>query len=118
MRPPIERFQLASAAVETVVEPVPIPASTEWSVVQPSAPIVRLPGLQRWVDQHGLISLGGFRYRVPIVLAGEPVEAVAADHLVQIFHREVLIADTCKSLSSPLCKAGGFGNSWGLIRSR
>jgi hypothetical protein len=93
MRPPIERFQLASAAVETVVEPAPVPASAVRSVVQPSAPIVRLPGVQRWVDQHGLISLGGFRYRVPIVLAGEPVEAVAADHLVRIFHREVLVAE-------------------------
>ena len=93
MRPPIDRFQLASAAVETVVAPAPVPASTEWSVVQPSAPIVRLPGVQRWVDQHGLISLGGFRYRVPIVLAGEPVEAVAAEHLVRIFHREVLVAE-------------------------
>jgi len=41
-----------------------------------------LPGVQRWVDQHGLISLGGFCYRVPIVLAGEPVEAVAAEHLI------------------------------------
>jgi hypothetical protein len=38
-------------------------------------------------------SLGGFRYRVPIVLAGEPVEAVAADHLVRIFHHEVLVAE-------------------------
>ena len=93
MRPPIERFQLASTAVETVVEPTPIPASAEWSVVEPSAPIVRLPGVQRWVDQHGLISLGGFRYRVPIVLAGEPVEAVAAEHLVRIFHRDVLVAE-------------------------
>jgi hypothetical protein len=45
------------------------------------------------VDQHGLISLGGFRYRVPIVLAGEPVDAVAAEHLVRIFHREVLVAE-------------------------
>jgi hypothetical protein len=32
-------------------------------------------------------------YRVPIVLAGEPVEAVAADHLVRIFHRDVLVAE-------------------------
>ena len=61
--------------------------------MQPAAPIVRLPGVQRWVDQHGLISLGGFRYRVPIVLAGEPVEAVAAEHLVRIFHRDVLVAE-------------------------
>jgi hypothetical protein len=37
--------------------------------------------------------LGGFRYRVPIVLAGEPVEAVAAEHLVRIFHRDVLVAE-------------------------
>ena len=94
MRPPIERFRLAPAAVETVGEPAPVPAPAERSVVvQPSTPIVRLPGVQRWVDQHGLISLGGFRYRVPIVLAGEPVEAVAAEHLVRIFHREVLVAE-------------------------
>ena len=39
---------------------------------------LRLPGVQRWVDQQGLITLGGFGYRVPIVLAGEPVQAVAA----------------------------------------
>jgi transposase InsO family protein len=93
MRPPVERFQLASAAMETVVEPTPVAAPAEPSVVEPAAAVVRLPGVQRWVDQHGLISLGGFRYRVPIVLAGEPVEAVAADHLVRIFHREVLVAE-------------------------
>ena len=69
------------------------PGVSRWSVVQPSAAIVRLPGVQRWVDQRGLISLGGFRYRVPIVLAGEPVEAVAAEHLVRIFHRDVLVAE-------------------------
>jgi Mu transposase, C-terminal domain len=76
-----------------VVEPAPVPAPTEPPVVEPVPQIVRLPGVQRWVDQHGLISLGGFRYRVPIVLAGEPVEAVAAEHLVRIFHREVLVAE-------------------------
>ena len=94
MRPPIERFQLAAGpGVETVVEPSAVPAVPPAAVVEPSAPIVRLPGVQRWVDQHGLISLGGFRYRVPIVLAGEPVEAVAAEHLVRIFHRDVLVAE-------------------------
>ena len=95
MRPPVERFQIAAPkldpAVEAVLEPALVPAGQP--VVQPSAPIVRLPGVQRWVDRHGLISLGGFGYRVPIVLAGEPVEAVAADHLVRIFHREVLVAE-------------------------
>jgi transposase InsO family protein len=92
MRPPIERFQLAGGpGAETVVQPGAV--SVERPVVEPAAQILRLPGVQRWVDQHGLISLGGFRYRVPIVLAGEPVEAVAADHLVRIFHREVLVAE-------------------------
>ena len=79
--------------VEPVVEPSAVPAVHRRPVVEPSAQMVRLPGVQRWVDQHGLISLGGFRYRVPIVLAGEPVEAVVADHLVRIFHREVLVAE-------------------------
>ena len=45
-----------------------------------------------WTER-GLISLAGFRYRVPIVLAGEPVEAVVAEHLVRIFHRDVLVAE-------------------------
>jgi transposase InsO family protein len=95
MRPPMERFRLAvselDSTVQVVLEPAPVPA--ERPVLEPAPQIVRLPGVQRWVDQHGLISLGGFRYRVPIVLAGEPVEAVAADHLVRIFHREVLVAE-------------------------
>ena len=30
---------------------------------------------------------------MPIVLAGESVEAVAAEHLVRIFHGEVLVAE-------------------------
>jgi hypothetical protein len=89
MRPPIQRFQLAAPKLDPAVE-VLVPAQP---VVEPAPQIVRLPGVQRWVDQHGMISLGGFRYRVPIVLAGEPVEAVAADHLVRIFHREVLVAE-------------------------
>jgi transposase InsO family protein len=95
MRPPMDRFRLAApqavAAVDAVLEPAVVPAARP--VVQPTPQIVRLPGVQRWVDRHGLISLGGFRYRVPIVLAGEPVEAVAAEHLVRIFHREVLVAE-------------------------
>jgi hypothetical protein len=71
MRPAIERFQLAARpGVETVVEPSAVPAAPLVAVVEPSPQIVRLRGVQRWVDQHGLISLGGFRYRVPIVLAG------------------------------------------------
>ena len=68
-------------------------APAEQPVVEPARLITRLPGVQRWVDQHGIISLAGFCYRVPIILAGEPVEAVVADHLVRIFHRDVLVAE-------------------------
>ena len=93
MRPPIERFQLAAGPGVETVDSSAVPAMPPAAVVEPSPQIVRLPGVQRWVDQHGLISLGGFGYRVPIVLAGEPVEAVAAEHLVRIFHREVLVAE-------------------------
>jgi hypothetical protein len=62
MRPPTDRFRLAApqadAGVEAVLEPARVPA--ERAVVEPRPQIVRLPGVQRWVDQHGLISLGGF----------------------------------------------------------
>ncbi len=90
MRPPIERFRLAPASpgVE-VVDPVPVPVVDPGVSPEPR----RLPGVQRWVDRRGLISLAGFRYRVPIVLAGEPVEAVVAEHLVRVFHRNVLVAE-------------------------
>jgi transposase InsO family protein len=93
MRPPVDRFRLAGSLVDTIAEPAPNPIPAKRRAVGPASSIVRLPGVQRWVDQHGLISLGGFRYRVPIVLAGEPVEAVAAEHLVRIFHRDVLVAE-------------------------
>jgi transposase InsO family protein len=89
MRPPIERFQLAPGGPQTpIIEPVQ-------AVAAPSSAAAagRLRGVQRWVDRRGLISLAGFSYRVPIILAGEPVEAVAAEHLVRIFHREVLVAE-------------------------
>jgi transposase InsO family protein len=95
MRPPMDRFQLAvrDPKVELpVVDPVPIPVPDS-DVASAGGSVVRLHGVQRWVDRRGLISLAGFSYRVPIVLAGEPVEAVAADHLVRIFHRGVLVAE-------------------------
>jgi transposase InsO family protein len=89
MRPPIERFQLAPGGPQaSIIEPVE-------AVVAPSsaAAAARLHGVQRWVDRRGLVRLAGFSYRVPIILAGEPVEAVVAEHLVRIFHREVLVAE-------------------------
>jgi Integrase core domain len=90
MRPPIERFQLAphiSAGEVPLIDPIGASA-------QPGAqPVIPLHGVQRWVDRHGVIRLAGFSYRVPIILAGEPVEAVVADHLVRVFHRDVLVAE-------------------------
>jgi transposase InsO family protein len=90
MRPPAERFALAAAGPDLVVDPMaavaaPTPAAT------PLADL-RHTGVQRWVDQRGRIRLASFGYRVPIVLAGEPVEAVVADNLVQIYHHNVLVA--------------------------
>ena len=91
MRPPIQRFQLAPTAPRSpIIEPVQALAAPG-----SAAATARLPGVQRWA---------GFRYRVPIVLAGEPVEAVAADHLVRIFHRDVLVAEhvqRCKPETEP-----------------
>ena len=90
MRPPIERFQLAphSSAGEVLVVD-PIPASAQPGV----QPAMRLHGVQRWVNRHGVIRLAGFSYRVPVILAGEPVEAVVTDQLVRVFHRDVLVAE-------------------------
>ncbi len=87
MRPPVERFQLAvtdPTQVLQVVDPPPTPVTKGPSRSRP-------PGISRWVDQQGAIRLARFRYRVGATFAGEQVEAVCADGLVQILHRGVLI---------------------------
>ena len=91
MRPPAERSALALAGPDPqVVNPiVAIATHTQTPIHRPD---LRHAGVQRWVDQRGRIRLAGFGYRVPIVLAGEPVEAVVADNLVQIYHHDVLVA--------------------------
>jgi hypothetical protein len=118
MRPDIDRFALAGDTAAAggspgVVDPVPVaiaerrtPAALTGSDAVSGPPRPRLAGVQRWVDPRGLIRLAGFTYRVPIVLAGEPVEAVVANNLVEIYHREVLVASHVqhRSLSSFLCK--------------
>jgi transposase InsO family protein len=95
MRPPIDRFSLAAAApgqVE-VLKPLPVVVAAPGISQQPPTRAgMRPAGVQRWVDRRGLIRLAGFGYRVPIVLAGEAVEAVVADNLVEVYHREVLVA--------------------------
>jgi transposase InsO family protein len=91
MRVPAERFALAPAGPDpAVVDPIAVVAAHRQTPTP--RPDLRSAGVQRWVDQRGLIRLAGFGYRVPIVLAGEPVEAVVADNLVQIYHRDVLVA--------------------------
>jgi transposase InsO family protein len=91
MRPPVERFALAGQPtddLEAVVDPRPLLSS------QPDAGVPPLPraGVQRWVDVGGKVRLAGFSYRVPITLAGEPVQCVVAGNLVEIYHHEVLVA--------------------------
>ncbi len=48
--------------------------------------------MTRWVDQAGRIGLGGFRYHVGRFFAGELVEAICRNGLVEITHRGVLVA--------------------------
>jgi len=93
MRPPAERFALAAGPDLKVVVPVAAVAAggQRYATTQQRGDL-RCAGVQRWVDQRGSIRLAGFGYRVPIVLAGEPVEAVVADNLVQIYHHDVLVA--------------------------
>jgi len=92
MRPPAERFALAAGPDLRVVDPVAAVAAQGHTYAASQRGDLRRAGVQRWVDQRGSIRLAGFGYRVPIVLAGEPVEAVVADNLVQIYHRDVLVA--------------------------
>lgn len=91
MRPPAERFALAAAGPDPqVVDPIAAVTAHRQTPIHRAD--LRHAGVQRWVDQRGRIRLAGFGYRVPIVLAGEPVEAVVAENLVQIYHRDVLVA--------------------------
>lgn len=92
MRPPAERFALAAPGPDPQVS-LPIPAAVTPRQAATHWPDLRHAGVQRWVDQRGSIRLAGFGYRVPIVLAGEPVQAVVADNLVQIYHHDVLVAE-------------------------
>jgi transposase InsO family protein len=92
MCPPAQRFAMAPGPDVEVAEPAAVVATSGRHGAAPPRGDLRHAGVQRWVDRRGVIRLAGFSYRVPIVLAGEPVEAVVADNLVQIYHREVLVA--------------------------
>ena len=93
-RPPIERFRLASRSItaddSAVAEPLP---------GRPPAPAANRPaGVSRWVNAAGKISLAGFSYSVGATYAGEPVEVVVADGLVDILHAGVVVATHAQRL--------------------
>jgi transposase InsO family protein len=87
-RPPAERFRLADRSItpdDSATAPQSAPAATRPAAGRP-------PGLSRWVNAHGKISLAGFSYAVGASYAGEPVEVVVAGGLVDILHAGVVVA--------------------------
>ena len=81
---PLERFALAALHRA---------ADLEMPEVLDEVPLSgRPPGVNRWVDQRGSITLGRFRYRVGATFAGESVEVVVRAGLVEILHAGVLVA--------------------------
>jgi hypothetical protein len=85
-RPPAERFALAPPRNAVDVD-------AELEFVEAEVPVApRPPGVNRWVDQRGSIGLNSFRYRVGPTFAGEPVEVVVQNGLVEILHQSVLVA--------------------------
>ena len=87
-RPPAGRFRLADRSItpdDSAAAPQSAPAATRPAAGRP-------PGLSRWVNAHGKISLAGFSYAVGASHAGEPVEVVVAGGLVDILHAGVVVA--------------------------
>jgi hypothetical protein len=76
--------------VVVVDEPV-LPAPRQVAARRPS-------GVSRWVGQNGRISLAGFDYVVGSTFAGEPVEVVVTNGLVEVFHAGVLVASHAQRL--------------------
>jgi transposase InsO family protein len=83
-RAPVERFTMAARPVVVLEPPMPGP------VMGKARP--RPGGVSRWVGHGGKISLGGFGYFVGASFAGQPVEVVVAEGLVEILHAGVLVA--------------------------
>ncbi len=94
-RPPAERFALADRSahrsLQIVDDPVVAPRSRAKAGPRPA-------GVSRWVDQRGQISLAGFGYRVGPTFAGEPVEVVVTNGLVEVLHAGVLVATHAQRL--------------------
>ncbi len=84
MVPPVERFRLA------VAEPLELIESPDDAEESPSLPTP--PQVTRRVTATGRISLLGFSYHVGTWLAGETVEVVSRDGVIELLHRGVLVA--------------------------
>jgi transposase InsO family protein len=90
MRPPAQRFRLAGG--EKVLAVAASGAAESDPPIAAKSSHSRAPGVSRWVDQAGNVSVAGFRYSVGRVFAGEPVEVVATGGLIEILHAGVLVA--------------------------
>jgi transposase InsO family protein len=87
MVPPAKRFALA--APEPFVPIIPDPEEENVRERPPRGPEARVT---RRVGGGGGISLCTFPYHVGAWLAGETVDVVSDDRLVEVFHRGVLVA--------------------------
>jgi transposase InsO family protein len=83
-RPPVERFRLAAP---DALQPVTVDSEPEPEPL-PSTP----PRATRRVGSNGRISLAGFHYHVGRWLAGDVVEVVSRDGLIECHHAGVLVA--------------------------
>jgi len=88
-RSPAERFRLADRSITPDDSAA---ARQSRPAAPPPAAGRRPPGLSRWVNAHGKISLAGFSYHAGATYAGEPVEVVVAGGLVDILHAGVVVA--------------------------
>jgi hypothetical protein len=88
-RPPVERFRFADRSVTPDV-PAAGPAPAAAAASRPAAD--RPSGVSRWVNARGTISLAGFSSAGGASYAGEPVEVVVAEGLVDIVHAGVVVA--------------------------
>jgi Integrase core domain len=85
-RPPVERFRLSCRPPEVLELPTPEHQDA------PLLPVGAHPRVTRRVLADGKVSLLRFKYHVGRWLAGEIVELVSRDGLIEIFHRGVLVA--------------------------
>jgi transposase InsO family protein len=82
---PAQRFALAQPGPPQVIDQDPAAGRI------PARPASAVPPARRVVTRHGTISLARHQYAVGTWLAGETVDVVCGNVLVEIFHRGVLI---------------------------